>query len=172
MKLKTKEADLVISATDGRLWVGKRVLVHQSPGMSLTDEGLVEHPHDCNDPNQHWESRVVGWNKFQHLPMIATSAKKNPCHAEWTYTEESLTSLDGEDWSDKSTFQPGNEIKFKWEGKDSLHYPDGSILDARIEVAHIEPGDWYCSFVVKPNTPSEWRFMVVINEKEFLSVES
>lgn len=76
--------------------IGQRVLVHQSPGMKCVDGRWIDIPHDCADPKQHWESRVIDWSSYHNCPMIGTPG--NPNHAEWPYFADGLTLLEGEDW--------------------------------------------------------------------------
>lgn len=108
---------------------------------------------------------MIGWSVLMGIPVIATDASKNPCHAGWPYNESSLSPLGGPDWTDKSRYKPGDTLRFRWDGHNNLHYRDGTILDALIDIAHIEPGDWYVSFLVPDGT---WRFNVVVNERDFL----
>jgi hypothetical protein len=175
----------------GKFTVGQLVLVHESGGLDLTDtpkcgiSGMRQIHHDCFK-HDHWISRVVGWNQFQRLPMIATRIRfpdgttGNPNNAEWTWTEDSLEPIKIEDWAIHSTYKPGDKIVFEWNGGDGyeppkyLHYPAGTLLESVIEIAHIGRGDWYVSFPVKGHRTvdggyvSDWRFKRVVNEREFI----
>lgn len=160
----------IITDMPGRFRLGERVLVHQSPRIFLRDrgvDGIRLREHDCSDPAQHWESRVLGWDNWHECPIIATPAERNPCHADWPFTERALSSLVGPDWTTDSLFEPGDVIKFIWNNRNNLHYDYGTLLEAKIEVAHIAPGDWYVGFPV----PAGWTFHMALNEKDFLEIE-
>jgi hypothetical protein len=171
----------------GRFQVGQRVLVHQSRGLDLsgTVEGGIAAikviPHDCSDPSLHWESRS-GMVRLSRCPIIATRVGNNPCHAEWPYTADSLTPLDGPDWTEVSTFKAGDKIRFAWPHDEDFHrrvfhHPLGKVLDWTLEAAHIEPGDWYVSTLVPgyrtaggldaPPSP----FKQVVNERDFFGAK-
>jgi hypothetical protein len=169
----------------GRFQVGQRVLVHQSRGLDLsgTVEGGIAAikviPHDCSDPSLHWESRVLGWCDFHRCPIIATRVYNNPCHAEWPYGADSLTPLDGPDWTEVSTFKAGDTIRFAWPHdvdfhRRVFHHPLGKVLDWTLEAAHIEPGDWYVSTLVPGYRTAggldapPWPFKQVVNERDFI----
>lgn len=145
----------------GKFKLGQMVLVHQSGGIKIHDGWFEQIPHDCTKADQHWESRIVGWSEYHQCPLIATIVG-NPNFAQWPYFENSLSLLDGENWVFKSQYHPGMKIKFIW--NEQIHYPVGTVLEANIEVAHIESGDWYVSFPV----PDGWDFKRVVNEKDFI----
>lgn len=144
------------------LKIGDRVLVHQEAGLRINDDGIERIPHDCSKPEQHWESRILE-RSVSHRESweIATSAKRNPNRARWVYAEKSLTLLEGEDWVDTSAFRPGMTITFVLDDGNP-HYQNGTVIEARIEAAHIEPGDWYVSF---PIPYRDWLFERVVNER-------
>ena len=159
---------MITIAFAGGFKVGQLVLVHQSGGIDLSETGkygfagMKRVAHDCTR-HEHWVSRVLGWCDIQKCPMIATRVTNNPNHCEWPYGSDSLEALDIEDWVNVSQYKPGDYIRFVWDG--GVHYPKGTILESRIEIAHIEPGDWYVSF---PVPDGNWRFKRVVNEREFV----
>ncbi len=140
--------------------IGQRVLVHQSGGMTCINDVWHSVPHNCSEPAQHWKSRVLSYDSYGR-PVIATSAEKNPCHAEWPYTDDSLTELnDGTtDWVLQSSFTAGQIVHFTLDTS-TPQYAAGTRLEAVLEVPHIEVGDWYVSFP----TPDGWRFKMVVPE--------
>ncbi len=142
---------------------GDRVLVHQTPGLTFTDQGLVPMPHDCSDPDQHWESRYL-FDDCMGRPVIATGAERNPCHAEWPYDHESLTPItDGVDWAKESQYTIGMEVSFKLD-EATPQYPEGAELRGTIISPHIEPNEWYIGFP----TPEGWIFNRVVKESCFI----
>lgn len=155
--------------------VGQRVRVHQSAGIKLHDGWMEEIPHDCSDPSQHWESRILGWSEYHDMPLIATRFRgvraplaDNPCHTEWPYTGKTLDILtEGDDWIQDSDVCINDIIRFKWEDAGDLHYKNGTILTARVLAPHIESGDWYVAFKV-PESKGGWEFHLAVNERDFL----
>lgn len=187
-KIFYRSDDAVASAKsciDGRIqWpLGLRVLVHQVVDrldISQTVEkgfaGIKTILHACSDPSMHWESRIVGWSEHHGCPQIATRCRGergNPNHAEWPYGGTSLKPItDGEDWTSTSCYKVGDEVRIKldqsapgggeYEGRKIHHV--GDVVDARLEAPHIEPGDWYLSFLVPDGS---WRFKRVVHESVF-----
>lgn len=142
--------------------LGEKVLVHQSGGLKCVNDVWESIPHNCNDPSQHWESRVIGWSDFHNCPMIATRGT-NPNHAEWPYNEDALTHFDGIDWATSSKYKPGQSIHFKMDDAGG-HYYNDTVVKAELIVPHINLCDWYVQFMV----PAGWLFRRVVNEKDFL----
>ena len=163
-----------------RFSLGQRVLVHQHGGLDLSEThrygfaGIKRIPHDCSDPRLHWASRVTGWSGFHRMVEIATLFRYpggNPCSAEWVYGDDSLTPLDDgtPDWVATSRYAVGARVRFRWDCPHHLHYRHETALCAVVEAAHVDPGDWVCTFVA-PGTGvyGAWRFMIVVNESEFI----
>lgn len=145
---------------------GQRVRVCQTPGLSFVG-GIHHLPHDHNDPKQHWDSRVVGWNSFGEIE-IAIPYGDNPHSCEWPYGEDCLTLIDeGKDWVEKSNFKPHMKVCYEWDltgfGEDARL---GVTTPAIILTPHIEVGDWIVSY---PKLDGMW-ITRVLNEKQMGTV--
>ena len=150
-----------IAASKSRFKLGQRVRVCQSPGLSLVG-GIHALPHDHDDPDQHWNSRVVGWDHLGRIE-IATQYGDNPHCCEWPYGEDTLTLIeDDDDWVEKSSLKPDMKVCFKWELPGFFNCPRvGATTPALIRTAHIEVGDW----IVRYRKPSGYWITRVLNEK-------
>jgi hypothetical protein len=118
-------------------------------------------PHDCNKPEQHWESRILS-TMYPGIRRIAIDASRNPCHAEWPYPDDSLTPAEGEDWFVTAKYAIGQQIEFTL-NEATPQYPAGKSLTGTILSPHIVLNDWYVSFP----TPDGWLFHRVVNERDF-----
>ena len=153
------------------------VRVCQSPGMTLVDGVWQSMPHDCADPNQHFNSRVVGWDSFGRI-QVATEITKNPHCSEWCWIDELVQPRAGWDWftdreDDRVWQEVGSKIFFMWEepgwktGKseylDSYHYAVGDIVRAELVGPHIHYGDW---IVLYEKAQKDLWITRVLNERQ------
>ncbi len=132
-----------------------------SPGFSLTEGPL---PHDHDDPEQHFDSRVIGWDCFGRIE-IATVIHNNPHCSEWCWSEDMVHPREDEDWAESSPFKISQEISFIWEL--SGFWEDkalGNKVDAVLQGPHIEPGDW---LVLYEKPCGDW-ITRVLNEQQML----
>ncbi|MDO8621832.1 MAG: hypothetical protein Q7R80_01220 [bacterium] len=147
--------------------VGDRVLVHESGDWRIVNGDLVRTPHDCSSPEQHWVSRLLSESDGSGFRLIAMPARlrmSRADRAERTYWQTDITLLDGEDWADMSTFKPGMTVMFTLDDDlcSAVSSPKGTVIEARVDSAHIEPGDWYASFT---SPTCAWRIKRVVNER-------
>ena len=133
------------------LKIGDRVLVHQIPGISLTDDGIKAHAHDCSKLEQHWESRIIKRSRSHHNCWEIVT----PNHGLWPYPNESLTLHEGEDWARESALAPGVSVISSIENRDTrwrnsffapVDDPIWDALEGRVAFAGIEPGMWCINF--------------------------
>lgn len=160
--------------------LGQIVVVCQDVGhISIENSQLIRHTkHDCSKPEQHWYSRITGWNEYQDLPIIAIKLGDNPCCYDWTWTPQPLTIIEDEyDWTGDSAYRVGHEVRVAL--PIDIHYlVAGSFREAKIVCPHIEPEDWVVEFNISKHWWDKERalrdtsegnpFSMVINEKHFI----
>jgi len=136
---RTATIDRIKQEAEAKSAFKKHQLVRacQSPGFSLT-EGPLPHNHD--DPKQHFDSRVVGWDSFGRI-QIASRIYGNPHCSEGPWSENMIHSRDDDDWAGSSTFKIELDISFEWEHNG---WPErlGRVTPAVLKGPHIELGDW------------------------------
>ncbi len=147
---------------------GQRVRVCQAPNLSVMGKlRLRPLPHNHNDPTQHWESRVIGWNCLGQV-VVAMPYGSNPHFCSWSYLETSLSPLpEGDDWLERSAYKPGSSITFAW---DLIGFPPwsrGEKVSATVSAAHINCGDWIIEY---PRDKNETMVIRVLNEKQMLQI--
>ncbi len=138
---------------------------NQNP-TSQEDVLVPTNPHDCNDPEQHFESRVVDWDSFGRIEVAIATRGGNPHCAEWCWTDDMLSPLtEGEDWVQTSQFKMGQELDFVW---DDPCFSDqiGTRYKAKLISPHIEPGDWFVLYQRYPETDG-W-ITCVVNERAMI----
>ena len=131
----------------------------RSPGISLVG-GMHHMPHDHNDPNQHFDSRVLGWSCFGDIE-IATNYGDNPHCGESTWRDEMLNPREGDDWALRSSFKPEMHVTFEFEFEGFYESKKGDVYPAILIAPHNEPGDWY----VRYRKPNGYCITRVLNEK-------
>ncbi len=142
--------------------IGQIVRVCQSPGLLLKTMELMPHNHD--DPKEHFDSRVLGYDSMGRI-LIATRLGNNPHCSEWPWSENMVHPRTDEDWLESSSFQAEKKISFIWE---LPGFWDDEFLGRKVpgilRVAHIEPGDWVIAYE-KPNRTWNTR---VLNERQMM----
>lgn len=137
------------------------VRVCRSPGFSLTTGPM---PHDHSDPEQHFDSRVMGWDSFGRIE-VATVIYDNPHRSEWCWSEDMVHPREDIDWAEASSFKIGQEISYIWElrgfGEDKAL---GKKVNAVLRGPHIESGDW---LVLYEKPSGDW-ITRVLNERQML----
>lgn len=136
------------------------VRVCRSPGFSL--ETMTHLPHDHDDPSQHFDSRVMGWDSFGRIE-IALTIHDNPHNSKWCWIDHMISLREAEDWAESSTFKADQEISFVWEHP---KWPDrlNRLTLAVLRGPHIEPGDW----LVLYEKPCGMWITRVLNERYML----
>ena len=148
---------------------GQLVRVCQSPGMRYVSEtksweGI---PHNCEDPAEHWNSRVIGWDCFGRT-TIATR-DNNPHCGEWPYGDDCLTALPmDEDWAKDSKFAIGQRVEYVWELVGFWEADNflGKRVPAILLCPHIDYLDWWVTYE-KAEEPGFWIHRV-LNERQMI----
>lgn len=148
--------------------IGQLVRVCRSLGATLKphptgpDDVLIPYPHDHSDPEQHFYSRVMGWDCLGRIE-VATSYGDNPHCGEWCWSEDKLVPRYGPDWAEGSKFKPDMVVYYTWDDdRDFFKIRPGMEIEAIIEMPHIQPGDWRVRY---DNTSSGY-ITRVLNEKQ------
>ena len=140
------------------------VRVCRHPGFSLTEGPL---PHDHDNPEQHFNSRVMGWDCFGRIE-VATVIGSNPHRSGWCWQEDMVHPREDVDWAETSLFKIGQKISYIWELRG---FWENRALGMRVKAVllgpHIEPGDW---LVLYENSSSDW-VTRVLNERQMLPLE-
>ncbi len=146
--------------------LGQLVRTCNSPGISLVG-GLSELPHDHNDPKQHSNTRVVGWNSFGEIE-VATSYGSNPHCCKWTHSESKMIPCEDADWATQSLRKRDEKVSYVWELRGFWEADNhvGEVVPAILVVPHIKEGDWIVRYA-KPHKRHDW-IIRVINEKQML----
>ncbi len=146
--------------------LGQLVRTCNSPGISLVG-GLSELPHDHNDPKQHSNTRVVGWNSFGEIE-VATAYGSNPHCCEWPHSENKMIPCEDTDWATQSPRKRGEKVSYVWElrGFWEADKHVGEVVPAILVVPHIKEGDWIVQYR-KPADKELW-ITRVINEEQML----
>lgn len=139
---------------------GQMVRACQSPGFSLVTMDSL--PHNHNDPEQHFNSRVLGWDCFGRID-IAIGYGTNPHCSNWCWSDDALTPLEEEDWVVKSLFKPNMHVVFDWDlpGFGEEFGANGRVVPAILIAPHIKEGDW---FVLYQKASGGW-ITRVVNER-------
>lgn len=138
---------------------GQLVRACTSPGFSLVE---MDHlPHDHNDPKQHFDTRVMGWDTFGRI-QVATPKGTNPHGCENAWGDDKLAPRDDQDWVQYSKYKPGMRFFFIWELYGFDCWPPGTEIRGVIEAPHILFGDWRIRY---PRDPSRKSWITrVLNE--------
>ncbi len=111
----------------------------------LSDVLIPTEPHDHSDPEQHFYSRVVGWDCLGRIE-VATSYGDNPHCSDWPWDEHTLEARYGPDWVEVSTFRSGMAVYYTYELIGFSGNTVGRDTEARLIVPHIQKGDWIVSY--------------------------
>ncbi len=124
--------------------IGDRVRACRSPGIIHTEDGWKNIPHDHSNPDQHFDSRVLGWDTLGRIKIALPD--RNPHSAAWCWDEKSLTLIsDGEDWATQSTFHPEMQVSFLWQEPDfGIRF--GTLLHATLVAPHLNEGEWWIKY--------------------------
>ena len=141
---------------------GQLVRLCHSPGISLVG-GIKALPHDHSNPQQHSNSRVLGWDCFGGI-MVAIGYGTNPHCGECTWTDDMVRPRKGADWKKNSAFKPGMKLTFKWDQSGWDHRKIGDVTRAVLVEAHVKQGDW---FVEYEKSDGSW-ITRVVNERYFI----
>lgn len=143
------------------------VRVCLSPGVSLVG-GLKALPHDHKDPEQHLDTRIMGWNMYAET-MIACEYGDNPHLGKSTACEKNIRRRKGDDWFKNSTFKPDQGVTYVWD-QDQFG-PEfgkpGQPLRAQLISPHLRQGDWY---VIYEKANGDW-INRVLNESQMTLVK-
>ncbi len=128
----------------------------RSTGMKMVDGFWQDMGHDHDNPDHHFDTRVVGWDTFGRI-QVATEITNNPHCSEWCWSDDLLTPRSGWDWfadreDDRIWQKVGSPIFFMWEEPgwktgfskflDADHYAVGDTVRAELVGPHIHYGDW------------------------------
>lgn len=127
-----------------------------------------ERQHECDDPDQHFETRVVGWDSLGRIEVALDTRGTNPHCYSWCWTDEGLTALSGYDWfADGEHVRPlravGDKVFFMWEEPGWTEQSVGDTIPAVLQHPHIHYRDW----IVLYRVPSDGRWIRrVVNEMQ------
>lgn len=146
----------------------QRVRACKSSGLNLVTGGPAT-VHDCNDPAQHFDTRVVGWDSLGRIEVAIDTRGSNPhCHS-WCWTDAKLVALAGYDWfnSDYPSAPPlrsvGDKVFFMWEEPGWTEQSVGDTIPAVLQHPHIQYRDW----IVRYRVPTDGRWISrVVNEMQ------
>jgi hypothetical protein len=134
-----------------------------NPNATSPEELLVvTNPHDHNDPDQHFYSRVVGWDCLGRIE-VAMSYHDNPHNCEWAWSEDTLQERPGPDWAEVSKFRVGMTVFYTYELTGFSGNTIGWETEARLIVPHIQKGDWIVEY---PREDSGMWITRVLNERQ------
>lgn len=120
----------------------RHLSVSFNPNPTCQDDVLVPtNPHDHNDPEQHFWSRVMGWDCMGRIE-IAIPYGDNPHCCDWCWSEDMLEERPGPDWADASKFKPNQVVYYTWDSGDFFDIRRGMEIRAILDLPHIQPGDW------------------------------
>ncbi len=140
-----------------RLSFGMRVIA-----CDATDSNGHPTHHDCSKDN-HFESRIVGWDDYHYAPVILTSfdSKSKYWEPKCPWSKKYLRAAEGDDWTTFSSFKRNDEaVAF-------IHHGWSIALNRYFPVVLQEPyfnaGDWLVKFNITPHVV----MYALVNEKDF-----
>lgn len=144
----------------------QRVRACQNKSLNLI---TGERIHDCDDPEQHFLTRVVGWDSLGRIEVALDTRGSNPHCYSWCWSDHMLTPVEGYDWFTQDDPHPrlrrvDEKVFFMWEEPGwEREQPVGSIIPAVLVSPHIARRDWIVSYEV----PSDKRWITrVVNEMQ------